>query len=78
MNTLYFKKLSITVLMASLGFLSLSAIAGQDGNQRLMIEQVIKLQQQTKATEAARQHAAAIKAEECRKQMEQGKNATGN
>ena len=78
MNTLYLNKLSVTLLMASLGFLSLSALAGQDSNQRLMIEQTIKQQQQTKATEAARQHAAAIKAEECKKQIEQGRNATGN
>ncbi|MDP3008169.1 hypothetical protein [Methylotenera mobilis] len=78
MNTLYLKKLSVTLLMASLGFLSLSAIAGQDSNQRLMIEQTIKQQQQSKATEAARQHAAAIKAEECKKQTEHGKDAGGN
>lgn len=77
MNTLYLKKLSVTLVMASLGFLSLSALAGQDSNQRLMIEQTIKQLQQTKATEAARQHDAAIKAEECKKQIEHREDASG-
>jgi len=64
--------------MASLGFLSLSALAGQDSNQRLMIEQAIKQKQQAKAAEAVKQQEAAIKAEECKKQIEQGRNAIGN
>jgi len=66
MNTLYLKKLSVTVLMASLGFLSLSALAGQDSNQRMMIEQAIKQQQQAKAAESAKKQADAIKLEECK------------
>lgn len=78
MSTPYLKKLSVTVLTASLVFLSLSALSGQDSNQRLMIEQAMKKQQQTKATEAATQHEAAIKAEECKKQMEHGKDASSN
>lgn len=77
MRNTYTNKLTVTVLLASFAFLSLSASAGQDGSQRLLLEQTIKQQQQTKATEAARQHAAAIKAEECKKQMEHGKDASG-
>lgn len=77
MNTLYLKKLSVTLLMASLGFLSLSALAGQDSNQRMMIEQAIKQQQQAKAAESAKKQADAIKLEECKKQMEHGKDASG-
>lgn len=77
MNTLYLKKLSVAALVASLGFTSLSSTAGQDSNQRLMIEQTIKQLQQTKATEAARQHNAAIKAEECKKQIEHREDASG-
>lgn len=78
MKTTYTNKLTVTVLLASFAFLSLTASAGQDGNQRLMIEKVIKLQQQAKAAEAVKQQMASIKAEECKKQIEQGKNATGN
>lgn len=78
MNTLYLRKLSITVLMASLGFLSLSAIAGQDGNQRLMLERINQLQQQAKATEAAKKQADAIKLEECKKMIDQAKPTNGS
>lgn len=73
MNTLYLKKLSVTVLMASLGFLSLSALAGQDSNQRWLTEQVIKQKQQAKATESAKNQADAIKLEECKKMIDQAK-----
>lgn len=78
MNTLYLKKLSVTVLMASLGFLSLSAIAGKDGNQRLMLERINQLQQQAKATEAAKKQADAIKLEECKKMIDQAKPTNGS
>lgn len=67
MKTSYTNKLIVTALLASFAFLSLTASAGQDRELRLAIQQSIKLQQQSKATEAARQHVAAIKAEECRK-----------
>lgn len=73
MNTLYLKKLSVTVLMASLGFLSLSALAEQDSNQRWLTEQVIKQKQQAKATESAKNQADAIKLEECKKMIDQAK-----
>lgn len=78
MNTLYFKKLSVTLLMASLGFLSLSAIAGQDSNQRWLTEQVIKQKQQAKATESAKNQADAIKLEECKKMIDQAKHTNGS
>lgn len=78
MSTPYLKKLSVTILITSLGFISISAIAVQDSYQRLMIEQAMKKQQQTKATEAATQHDAAVKAEKCQKQMEHGKDASSN
>ena len=78
MKNTYTNKLTVTALLACFAFLSLTAYAGQDGNQRLMLEQVIKLQQQAKAAEAVKQQVAAIKAEECKSQIEQGKNATGN
>ena len=77
MKNTYTNKLTVTALLACFVF-SLTASAGQDGNQRLMLEQVIKLQQHAKAAEAAKQQVAAIKAEECKTQIEQGKNATGN
>lgn len=67
MKTSYTNKLTVTALLASFAFLSLTASAGQDRELRLAIQQSIKIQQQSKATEAARQHVAAIKAEECRK-----------
>ena len=78
MNTLYLKKLSVTVLMASLGFLSLSALAGQDGNQRLMLDQINKLQQQAKAAESAKKQADAIKLEDCKKMIDQAKQSSGS
>lgn len=78
MNTLYLKKLSVTLLMASLGFLSLSALAGQDSNQRMMIEQAIKQQQQAKAAESAKNQTDAIKLEECKKLIDQAKLTNGS
>jgi len=78
MNTLYLRKLSVSLLMASLGFLSLSALAGQDSNQRLMIEQTIKQQQQAKATESAKKQADAIKLEECKTMIDQTKHTNGS
>lgn len=78
MNTLYLKQLSATLLMASLGFLSLSAIAGQDSNQRWLTEQAIKQQQQAKATESAKKQADAIKLEECKKMIDQAKHTNGS
>lgn len=78
MKNTYTNKLTVSVLLASLAFLSLPASAGQDGNQRFMLEQVTKLQQQAKAAEAAKQEAAAIKQAECMKQMEPGNHASGS
>lgn len=78
MNTLYLKKLSVTVLMASLGFLSLTAVAGQDSNQRLIVEQIIKQKQQDKVTESVKKQADAIKLEECKTTVDQAKPANGS
>jgi len=78
MNTLYLKKLSVAVLVASLGFTSLSSTAGQDSSQRLMIEQTIKQQQQAKATESAKKQADAIKLEECKTMIDQAKHTNGS
>lgn len=78
MKNTYTNKLAVIALVAGLAFLSLSASAGQDGNQRFMLEQVTKLQQQAKVAEVARQQAAAIKQAECMKQMEQGNHASGS
>lgn len=77
MNTIYLKKLSAILLIANLGFVSLPALACQDGSQRLLFEQTIKQQQQAKATEAAKQHAAALKADQCNKQMQFGRDNKG-
>ena len=78
MNTLYLRKLSVTVLMASLGFLSLSALAAQDSNQRWLTEQIIKQKQQAKATESAKKQADAIKLEECKTMIDQAKHPSGS
>lgn len=59
------------VLATSVGFLSLSAAAGQDEHQRWLIQQTIKAKQQAKAAESAE---AALLAE-CRKLLEQDKDA---
>jgi uncharacterized protein YaiL (DUF2058 family) len=64
-------RLLTAVLVTSLGFLSLSAAAGQDENQRWLIQQTIKAKQQAKAAEAAK----AAKLAECRKLLEQNKDA---
>ncbi|NOT15687.1 MAG: hypothetical protein HOP21_08980 [Methylotenera sp.] len=78
MKNTYTNKLAVAIMVASLGFLSLSAMAGQDFFQQQMTQRVMKAKQQAKVAEAAKQQAAAIKAEECKTQIEQGKNATGN
>ena len=72
-------KLSVIALVASLAFLSISisASAGQDEIQRLMIQRAYKLQQQTKAAEAAKQEVSVIKQADCMRQMELSKNAKG-
>lgn len=75
MKNTFTNKLTVTVLLASLAFLSLNASAGQDSNQRFIIEQVIKLKQ-AKAAEMSKQEA--IQQAECMKQMEQSKNASGS
>jgi uncharacterized protein YaiL (DUF2058 family) len=64
-------RLLTAALVTSLGFLSLSATAGQDGNQRYQIQQFMKAKQQAKAVEAAK----AAKLAECRKLLEQDKDA---
>ena len=75
MKNTYTNKLTVTVLLASFAFLSLPASArGYDDTQH-HLQEIYKLQQQAKAAEAAKQEA--IKAEECKKQMEQGKNTSG-
>ncbi|MBC7787220.1 MAG: hypothetical protein H7Z18_07200 [Methylophilaceae bacterium] len=70
-------KLSVIALAASLAFLSISASAGQDEIQRQMTQRAYKLQQQTKAVEAAKQEATVIKQAECMRQMELSNNAKG-
>ena len=77
MKNTYTNKLTITALLASLAFLSISASAGQDEIQRQMIQRSFKLQQQTKAVEAAKQEAAVMKQAECMRQMELSNNAKG-
>lgn len=75
MKNTFTNKLTVAILAVSLGFLSLNAFAGQDSNQRFMLEQVTKLQQ-AKAAEMSKQEAA--RQAECMKQMEQSKNASGS
>lgn len=70
-------KLSVIALVAGLAFLSISASAGQDEIQRLMIQRAYKLKQQTKAAEAAKQEVSVIKQADCIRQMELSKNAKG-
>lgn len=70
-------KLTVTVLIASLTFLSLPASAGQDESQRYVTQQAHKKLQQAKEQAKANDATAAIKAEECKKLMEHGKNVSG-
>lgn len=71
MKTISENRLMMAILAGSLGFLSLSATAGQDESQRWLIQQTIKAKQQAKAAEAAK----AAKLAECRKLLEQNKDA---
>ncbi|NOT15688.1 MAG: hypothetical protein HOP21_08985 [Methylotenera sp.] len=73
MNNTYTNKLTATALLACFALLSLSAYAGQDGNQRLMLEQVIKLQQQAKVAQLSKQDSATNKVVECKRLAAQGK-----
>jgi cell division protein FtsB len=71
MKTQSKNRLLTAVLATGLGFLSLSAAAGQDENQRYQIQQFMKAKQQAKAAEAAK----AAELAECRKLLEQNKDA---
>lgn len=64
-------RLLTAILAASLGFLPLSAAAGQDYFQQQITQRVMKAKQQAKAAEAAK----AAKLAECRKLLEQNKDA---
>lgn len=63
--------LTTALLATGLSFLSISAAAGQDENQRYQIQQFMKAKQQAKAAESAK----AAKLAECRKLLEQDKDA---
>ena len=78
MKTTYTNKRTVVILAISLGFLSLPASAGQDENQRYLIQQAVTAKQQAQAVEASKQQADAIKLEECKKLIEQSKNASGS
>ena len=78
MKNTYTNKLAVAVIAASLGFLSLSAMAGPDFFQQQMTQRWMKAQQQAKVVEAAKQEAAAIKQAECIKQMQQGDHVSGS
>lgn len=71
MKTISKNRFLTAILAASLSFLSLTAAAGQDENQRYMIQQVMKAKQQAKAAEAAK----AAELAKCRKLFEQNKEA---
>jgi len=71
MKTISKNRLLTAILATSLSFLSLTAAAGQDENQRYMIQQVMKAKQQAKVAEAAK----AAELAECRKLFEQNKDA---
>ena len=73
MKNTYTNKLTVTVLLASFAFLSLPASARDDGIPSRMQQQVFKLQQQIKATEASKQQADTIQTAECKKLEAQGK-----
>ena len=73
MKNTYTNKLTVTVLLASFAFLSLPASARDDGIPSRAQQQVFKLQQQIKATEARNQQTGVIKTAECKKLVEQGK-----
>ena len=71
MKTISKNRLLTAILATSLSFLSLTAAAGQDENQRYMIQQVMKAKQQAKVAEATK----AAELAECRKLFEQNKDA---
>ncbi len=73
MKNIYTNKLTVTILLASFVFLSLPASARDDGIPSRAQQQVFKLQQQIKATEARNQQTDVIKTAECKKLVEQGK-----
>jgi uncharacterized protein YicC (UPF0701 family) len=54
MNKQTINKMIATVAICSLGFLSASAIAGQDESQRQMTQQVLKAKQKLKEAEATK------------------------
>lgn len=71
MNTLS-KNIVVSIMLAlSVGAISTTVVAGQDGNQRMLIQQTIaKLQAKQKA-QAEAQVVEAKKLEECKKLLEQ-------
>lgn len=71
MNTLS-KNIVVSIMLAlSVGAISTTVVAGQDGNQRMLIQQTIaKLQVKQKA-QAEAQAVEAKKLEECKKLLEQ-------
>jgi len=62
-------KMIVTIVLSSIGFLSLSAIAGPDEFQRQMIQQVMKAKQKLKEAEAAKGSERAKLMEEHMKMM---------
>ena len=66
------KNIVVSIMLAlSVGAISTTVVAGQDGNQRMLIQQTIaKLQSKQKA-QAEVQTVEAQKLVECKKQLEQ-------
>ena len=74
MNTLSKNILASIILALSVGAISTTLVAGQDGNQLMLIQQTIaKLQAKQKA-QAEAQTTEADKLTECKKQLEQTQN----
>lgn len=73
MKNTYTKKLVVAIFAVNLGFISSSAFASKEDIQSRASEQIRKLQQQIKATEASKQSSEATKATECKRLEEQGK-----
>ena len=71
MNTLS-KNIVVSIMLAlSVGAISSTVVAGQDSNQRMLIQQTIATLQAKQKAQAEAQAVEAKKLEECKKQLEQ-------
>ena len=68
MNTLS-KNIVVSIIALSVGAISSTVVAGQDSNQRMLIQQTIATLQAKQKAQA--QAVEAKKLEECKKQLEQ-------